>query len=124
MNYVHDNEILSYQIELSNQVITFKTKYNDEIIEIIFTGVMAHMFVNELPGSIILDIGEYPVSLFIEENQILLDERKDYCWPRYYDNVENLYALLINEGYVYYIISSSYGLNGWILAKKVEVKKL
>jgi len=42
---------------------------------------MAHLFENELPGSIILDIGEYPISLFIEQNHSLLNERKNQCWP-------------------------------------------
>ncbi|WP_175537607.1 hypothetical protein, partial [Mycobacterium tuberculosis] len=89
-----------------------------------FFGVMAHLFEDEMPGSIILDIGEYPVSLFIEQNKNLLNERKNYCWPRYYKDINELQKLLVNEGYVYYIISSSFGLNGWILAKKIKVNKM
>jgi len=123
MNFVHDNEILSYQVDLSNHMIILNTEYNNRTVEICFTGVLAHLFENELPGSIILDIGEYPVSLFIEQNQGLLYERKNQCWPIYYKEIDDLNALLVNERYVYYIIYSSYGLSGWILAKKVEIKK-
>lgn len=123
MDHVHDNEILSYQVELINHSITLHTKYKKEIINICFTGVMAHLFECELPGSIILDVGEYPVSIFIEENQKLLNERKNHCWPIYYKEIEDLIKILESERYVYYIISSSYGLSGWVLAKNVEIKK-
>lgn len=124
MNYIHDNEIVSYQVELMKKIITLHTDYKGQKIDIIFNGVMAHLFENEMPGSIILDIGEYPISTFIESNRKLLDERKDYCWPIYYENLEELNNILINEQYLYFVIYSSLGLNGWILAKDIEIKKL
>lgn len=123
MNFVHDNEILAYQVDLVRNMITFSTDYKNQTIEIVFNGVMAHLFENELPGSIIFDIEEYPVSLFIEQNRILLNERKNQCWPINYKEIDELFSILVRENYAYYMIYSSYGLSGWILAKNVELKK-
>lgn len=123
MNYVHDNEIISYQVVLANHIISLNTKYEEEVISIKFTGVMAHLFENELSGSIILDIVEYPTSLFFEQNAKILDERKNHCWPIYYKTIEELDAIINNDKYTYYIIYSAYGLNGWVLAKEIEITK-
>lgn len=35
MNYVHDNEIISYQVELANHIISLSTKYEEEVISIL-----------------------------------------------------------------------------------------
>lgn len=61
--------------------------------------------------------------LIFEQNAKILDERKNHCWPIYYKTIEELDAILINDNYTYYIIYSAYGLNGWILAKEIEIKK-
>lgn len=40
-----------------------------------------------------------------------------------YDYVEELTDYIKENGYRYYKIQASYGLNGWILSKKVLVTK-
>ena len=38
-----------------------------------------------------------------------------------YDNIEELRELLVKKQYSYYVISSSYGFNGWVLAEKCGI---
>lgn len=42
-------------------------------------------------------------------------------WPVSYDSYDELQIRLIEEKYKYMVISSSYGLSGWVLAKNVEI---
>ncbi|WP_172198679.1 hypothetical protein [Saccharibacillus qingshengii] len=120
---VHDNEIISYQINLKESEIRMNTEYDNGVMrfwnELVFSGVQAHYFEDELPGSLILDISILEVEdLFSWPDTIeLLHKRKNYGWPMNYDTLENLQNQLKAEGYNVYVISASYGLSGWILAK-------
>ena len=99
-------------------------EHENEYIDIVFYNVLVHFFENQLSHSIIFDICKYDVNKFIKDNNQLLNKRKNYCWPIDYDNIEELISTLEKEEYNYYIISSSYGLEGWVLAKKVKLLKV
>ncbi|MGG3892070.1 hypothetical protein [Metabacillus fastidiosus] len=79
------------------------------------------MFENHLIDSIIFNIEKYELGQFFEENRDLLEQQKDYCWPIEYTNIKELEEKLIKQQYTYYVISASYRLNGWVLAKKYEL---
>jgi hypothetical protein len=119
---VHDNEIISYKVNLKNKVISIKTVFeNGQDITVMFSDVLAHMFESHLYGSIILEIEKSKLGQFFEENMEMLEQQKAYCWPTYHQDVKELEEILIKEQYSYYIISASYGLSGWVLAKKIEL---
>ncbi len=65
---VHDNEILSYEIDLNNKRIVLHTLYESKSLiehtDVIFDGVLCHMFEHQLSGSIILAINEYELEYF------------------------------------------------------------
>ncbi|MCL6660004.1 hypothetical protein PAEN_08155 [Paenibacillus amylolyticus] len=90
-------------------------------MDVLFSGVMAHAFDTPLHGSIILDLDEWDVEHFIPHNRELLESGKGYGWPVSYVSYEELQTRLIEEKYKYMVISSSYGLSGWVLAKNVEI---
>ncbi len=56
---VHDNEIISYEVNMKNHTITITTiEYRAQttlLVKIEFSEVLAHMFRTELEGSIIFD---------------------------------------------------------------------
>ncbi|WP_059049849.1 hypothetical protein [Paenibacillus senegalimassiliensis] len=120
---IHDNEIISYEVDFRNSKITIQTLNGNEnsITTIEFTDILAHGFETELQGSIIFDIRTFVVSDFLESNKELLEKQKNYGWPIYYENIEDLLEHLQNEKYNYYVISASYGLNGWVIAKEYKV---
>lgn len=123
MSNIHDNEIISYEIDLKHHKIIIHTiQYrNSTPTEVVFCDVLAHMFETQLEGSIILDIQKYELSHFVKNNRDLLEKQKNYGWPMDYNTVEELTERLLKEQYVYYVVSSSYGLSGWVLAKKYEI---
>ncbi|WP_025692070.1 hypothetical protein [Paenibacillus zanthoxyli] len=121
---IHDNKIVSYEVDFQKSRITLHTidgKRDLVITKIEFNDVLAHVFETQLRGSIILDISTLDVSLFLKHNKELLEKEKDYAWPMYYEKIEDLLEHLQNEKYNYYVISASYGLNGWVIAKEYKV---
>ena len=127
MNTVHDNEILSYLVDLKNERIMFHTQHRNSTIikniDILFTDVLAHYFEDELHGSIILDIYSYDIDSFIADNTELLINGKDNSWPMNYSTLAELTIKLTKEQYHYYAITASYGLSGWVLSKHYETKE-
>lgn len=123
MKSVHDYEVISYEVNLREQYIIINTEYNGNKVTIEFTDVMAHLFEDQLHESVLLDIDTYDIERFIEGNIELLEIHKPYCWPTYYETMDELRGKLIKEQYEYYVIFSSLGLNGWVLAKKMKFIK-
>ena len=120
---IHDNEVISYQVDLRNHKIILYTEAsnNSEEVAVLFGDVFAHQFENQIEGSIILDIKKKGLNLFFKENKELLETQKNYGWPTIYENTDELSRRLIKEGYLYYVILSSYGLSGWVVAKQFDV---
>jgi hypothetical protein len=127
MAEIHDNKILSYTVDLENQNIIIHTEYwyHDvcEKTDIIFENVTAHLFKDESKGSILFDIEAYDLDDFIEENKELLGKQRDYGWPALYKTEDELLAKLKDNNQSYYVITSSVGLYGWVLAEKMKVDK-
>ncbi|MEC0126594.1 hypothetical protein [Paenibacillus pabuli] len=125
MPSVHDNIILSYEVDLENESIRMRTRsYHSDLSEdtdILFSGVLAHSFDTPLQGSIIFDIDDVGLDCFISYNRELLEKGKGQGWPIMYETDEELETKLIEGEYLYFVITSSYGLSGWVLAKKVEM---
>lgn len=125
MSEIHDNIIKSYYVDLENLKIKFYTEFLENNIkentEIEFCNSMAHLFRNELSGSIIFDIEIGELEDFINDNQLILENEKKYGWPFWYKNIDELLEILIKNKQNYYIISTSYGLYGWILAEKMDI---
>lgn len=121
---IHDNEIVSYEVDLRKSKITFQTldgKDDSVTTTIEFTDVLAHMFETQLQGSIMFEISTFEISRFLKNNEELLEKQKDCGWPIHYEKTEDLLEHLQREQYNYYVISASYGLNGWIIAKEYKV---
>lgn len=124
MESIHDNKIISYEVNLEKKRIVFHTLSPDSEnkLNIIFTNVIAHVFEDELFRSIILDIEKADLNRFLSSNKKLLQEKKDYLWPMVYETENELYETLDEKGITYYVIYSSYGLNGWILAESMSIE--
>lgn len=92
-----------------------------EYTDIVFYDVLAHLFETELSDSILFDIEKYEINQFLKDNNELLLKKKNYGWPMDYRAIEELEEWLMKEQYSYYVISASYGLSGWVLARRMEI---
>jgi len=120
---LHDNEIISYEVNFRNRSMIIRTSYYDsKIADIYFEGVLAHSFKNEMPYSTILEFKECDINFFTEDYKNLLEDEISLDWTMDYRTIEELKEKLLEDKYRYYTITPSYGLRGWILAKKAEIK--
>ena len=127
MSTIHDNIIKSYCVDFEAETIVIKTIFHnhmDKTIEntdIIFTAYLTHIFGNETKDSIIFDIKEYPLHLFLERESELLKDNQSYGWPIFYKTENELVEFLQTHDYKIFEVASSYGLCGWVLAKQMDI---
>ena len=120
---MHDDYIVQYSVNLSEQKLILQMYNNETKAEgkISFSDVLTHSFRCILDYNQILDIDEYGIDSFIVDNKAELQGLKGYCWPINYQNQEELKTFLMDNGYKYIRINSSYGLFGWVLAKSYKI---
>ncbi|WP_231559188.1 hypothetical protein [Bacillus sp. MSP13] len=124
MEKIHDSKILNYQIDFESSIIQILSESdNGELFKIVFEDFFAFHFEDQIPNSILLDIFEEEINSFVLENEELLEKGKSYYWPMDYDSIEELMNHIKENSYQYFKIQASYGLNGWILSKKVLIKE-
>jgi len=122
MDKIHDSKILNYQVNFEYLILEINVENEqNEQIKIIFEDFFVFHFEDQLSKSILLDIVEEDVDMFCRENKVLLEKGKNYYWPIDYDNFKEVDNHLKNNNYRYFKIQSSYGLNGWVLAKKLSL---
>ncbi|MBM7688090.1 hypothetical protein [Enterococcus ureilyticus] len=51
----------------------------------------------------------------------MLIQGQRYAWPIMYDSLQELEVQIKNSSLHYHVLTSSYGLNGWILAERVDI---
>ncbi len=120
---VHDNEIISYQVDLHNKTLQLFTKYQSaEKASILFTEVMAHRFEDVIYCNIINRISQLSIDYFINENRELLEESRKYAFPIYTDNIEALQSRLKEKELKIFQIDSTLGLCGFVIAKEILIE--
>ena len=125
---VHDNHILSYTVSSVERRIVIQTEYPHrdlhEFTDIIFDEVLAYHFTHDLFGSIIFDVAEVELRFFLKENAAMFEEGWRHGWPRGWNKAK--------EGIEVYVhglemrafeLCSSYGMDGWVLAKHMTKQK-
>lgn len=124
--YLHDSVILNYTVDFKEKTLTINTEDdNFKINEVIFRNYLAHSFNNVVIDNIIFDIEEVSIENFIESNKKFLEDNIKYGFPSLHTN-EGMIGLknaLKDNEYKVFEISSSLGLNGFIIAKEVTFIK-
>lgn len=123
---MHDDYIVSYSVDIEKKKVQINTcnHENKKRMVLLFSEVLTHSFNCILECNILLDVTENDVELFIKNNSVELEEMKNFCWPINYDRVDELINYLVQNEYRYYVISSSLGMSGWVLAKSFDVEDI
>ena len=122
-NYIHDNEILSYCVDVQNNKLEMATKYYDkEKTTIVFTDYIAHRFEYVTYTNIINSIEQTPVEDFFDKNKHLLEDGLRNAFPIFATSIEELRTYLKKNGQNIFEISSSIGLCGFIIAKEILIE--
>ena len=120
---MHDYIISSYNINFEDKTIKIcaQDRKEERMSHFIAREVLTHSFQNILEYNIILDIEECNIDNFIKDNLPILKKKIQECWPVDYQNIQGLKDFLIRNDYKYIKIISSYGMNGWVLAKAFKI---
>ena len=123
---VHDNFLAGYEVHCEEHWIRIRTEFRDrgepfEFTEVFFSEVVAYDFKQDLFGSIIFDIEEIPLELLLKKCQAAFDEGRRYGWPRFWEgSLEGARQHLESQGIHAFQLQSSYGMDGWVLAKEMK----
>jgi len=118
---VHDNILLSYDVLCEKQEIHLHTAFLDaephEYTDVIFSGVVGYHFLHDNLHTIIFDVEEVELEEIYAANEELFIRGKNHGWPMSYESKEELVLKMRGENVKAFIISSSYGLDGWVWAR-------
>ena len=122
MRSVHDNNIYAYCVLAQLGRIVLHTEFLDgaEYTDVVFFGVLAHDFRGVLPGNIVFDVREVDLQELYAAHQDTFEREKPHGWPVQYADGAELVDKLKERGLRGYLVDSSYGLDGWVLAAGVE----
>jgi len=85
--------------------------------DVVFSGVLDYLMEGDLGTNIIAAIAEAPIEPFVRENAPLFEREQKFGWPRSWKGgINETVAHLKKSGAKLWIITSSYGLGGWVLA--------
>jgi len=125
---IHDNLIVSYEVQCEARIIVLHTEYHvfdkpAEYTNIVFTGVEGYHFENDAFGNIILNLEEVRVAQVLSEyyGQISESYRIAGAPGPWAANLESASEFLSKKGIRGFLLSSSIGLSGWVLAREVSI---
>ncbi len=90
-------------------------------VSVHFTGLLAHWFENVIQDNILLGMDEITVDSFFEQYRNLLDRTISYGFPACC-SIEELRERMDREKIRAFVINSSLGLCGFVLAQEAELQ--
>ena len=125
---VHDNLLISYEVRCDVRTISLRTEHrreneSSEFVIVIFSGVQGYHFKNDAFGNIILDVETVAIDQLLEEHGTEISEsyRMAGAPGPWAANLKTASAHLVEQGIQGFILSSSFGLSGWVLAREISL---
>jgi len=121
---VHDYIIFHYCVYCDKHTIILYTESENDpknYIDIVFTGVLSHNFINVLEKNIIERIVETNIIELYNKDESF-HQFNSYLFSKTNNDAKLLNEYYNNNSYKCFEINSSYGLNGWIVAKDILYK--
>ena len=128
---LHDNFLVSYEVDCELREIKLRVRRADwaeeplaRIIE--FTGVQGYHFRNDAFGNVVFSLEKITLDLFFSEHSSEIAESYHLAgapgpWAGDMNSAQQKLADMDVKAFV---LSSSYGLSGWLLAKTFEVREV
>ena len=125
----HDDYLIGYEVDCEGRQIKLHIKPAPWVVEqagvstVVFTGVDGYHFENDAFGNIIFDLEVVPTAGFVSEYRDDLAESRRYgAVGRWASDLDAAPRVLSELGIQPYVLSSSLGLSGWVLAKEAFVE--
>ena len=125
MKSLHDNNIYSIEIRCEKKTILLHTEFLEgevpEYTDVIFNDVIWHQFQHILEGNILFDIEEWPPDNFFKEYKETLNTISRYGFPLDFNTGQEFCDVLSKKNMKIFVINSSYGLSGWLIAENMKL---
>ena len=119
---LHDNRVLRYCADFEAHTLYMDTQTGaGENVSVRFTGLLAHWFENVIQDNILFGMDEITVDGFFQQYESLLDRTIPYGFPDCC-SIEELRERMEREHIRVFVIDSSFGLCGFVLAQEVELQ--
>ncbi len=125
---IHDNFLVGYEVDCERQVIRLRTARDVPVAEaiertdLLFHGVEAYHFRGDNFSTIIFDVAEIEVEELLRDAVELFTNGRDFCWPGPWNTShEDALAHFRCRGARAFVLHSSYGMDGWILAQSMTM---
>ena len=117
---LHDNRVLRYCADFEAHTLRMDTRTEaGENVSVHFTGLVAHWFENVIQDNILFGMDEIPADVFFKQYKEMLDRTVSYGFPACC-SIEELRERMDREHIRIFVIASSLGLCGFVLAQEVE----
>jgi hypothetical protein len=124
----HDDQLVGYEVDCEAREIKLHIKPATWATEkrrstVLFTGVEGYRFENDAFGNIILDLEVVATRAFVSEYRGELAEsfRMSGALGTWTSDLDNAQRFLSQQRIQAFVLSSSYGLSGWVLAREASV---
>jgi hypothetical protein len=125
---VHDNLLISYEVQCEARTITLRTEYREsdrptKFTNVIFEGVEGYSLQNDAFGNIIFDVESVSVDALLTQfgAEITESHRMGGSPGPWAANLDSAKGYLSERGIRGFLLSSSYGLSGWVLAREMSL---
>jgi hypothetical protein len=125
---IHDNLLVSYEVQCEARTIMLRTEYRVEneptqFTNVVFKGVQGYHFENDAFGNVISGLEPIPLEQFLTENGAEISESYRMAgspgpWAA---NLGTAVRYLREQGVQGFILHSSFGLSGWVLARELSI---
>jgi len=120
---LHDNRVLRYCADFGDHTLCMDTETEaGENVSVHFTGLLAHWFENVIQDNILFGMDEISADGFFEQYKDLLEHSLPYGFLACCSG-EELRKRMMQEKIRVFVIGSSLGLNGFVLAQGVEIQR-
>ena len=127
---IHDNLLISYEVQCEARAIVFHTEYRvpdrpTELVTLSFEGVQGYHFKNDAFGNIIFSVDTVPLEELLAELAAEISEsyREAGAPGPWAANLERAPEHLGGLGIKGFVLSSSHGMSGWMLAKQMTISE-
>ena len=118
---LHDNRVLRYCTDFEAHTLHMDTRTEaGENVSVHFTGLLAHWFENVIQDNILFGMDEITADVFFKQYKEMLDRTVSYGFPACC-SIEELRERMEREHIRVFVIDSSLGLCGFVLAQEVEI---
>jgi hypothetical protein len=126
---VHDNYVTGYSVSCENRRIVLHTEFRErepnERTDIVFSGIEAYFIFRDNMSTILYDVDERAISEILKEFSSEFESGEKYGWPGIWNkSTQACLEHFRKEECKGWIISSSIGMEGFVIAKDMKLLKI